>query len=273
MEGVTVKFVAEQGGQATGDIRRVRMDWPVSYETLVLVAARLFGVPLVKFRYVDDEGDRIVVSTQYELDCALVLRGGAGAPLRLHTELLQANTDVAVATIDYTGATIVSAEQPPSSCSNEGDDEEDEEEDESESDDDDDEYNPAVALFRELVRGSQDAQTTTHDMQCMGRFLSVLGETLVVGSRDVHGILSSRDAQRENVANAELPPPPPPPSSAAAGCQVPAALHATDMEEYLLRELYGIGFTDVETNLRLLRRSNNDMDTTIKALLAEREGL
>lgn len=288
MEGVTVKFVAEQGGgQATGDIRRVKMDWPVSYETLALVAARLFGVPAVKFRYVDDEGDRIVVSSQYELDSALFLRGGgAAAPLRLHTELFQANADVAAAaTIDYAGATILGADQPLSPCSNVSDelsgDEDDEdtsdESDEEDEDDDDDEdqSNPAVALFRELVRGSQDAQTTTHDMQSMGRFLRVLGEALVVGSHDVHSILVSRSVQPENAANAVLPPPPPPPPPspppAAAGCQVPAALHATDMEEYLLRELFGIGFTDTETNLRLLRSSNNDMDSTIKALLAKRE--
>lgn len=275
MDGVTVKFVAEQGGQATGDIRRVKMDWPVSYEMLALVAARLFGAPAVKFRYVDDEGDRIVVSSQYELDCALFLRGGAGAPLRLHTELFQANTDIADTAIDYTGATILSADQLLSPCSNVSDDEsEDESSDESESDDDDDdECNPAVALFKELVRGSQDAQTTVHDMQSMGRFLRVLGEALVVGSRDVHHILSSRVGPQENVPNAVLPPPPPPPQSSAAECEVPAALHATDMEEYLLRELFGIGFTDHETNLRLLRRNNNDMDSTLKALLSQREDL
>lgn len=213
MDGVTVKFVAEQGGQATGDIRRVKMDWPVSYEMLALVAARLFGAPAVKFRYVDDEGDRIVVSSQYELDCALFLRGGAGAPLRLHTELFQANTDIADTAIDYTGATILSADQLLSPCSNVSDDEsEDESSDESESDDDDDddECNPAVALFKELVRGSQDAQTTVHNMQSMGRFLRVLGEALVVGSRDVHHILSSRVGPQENVPSAVLPPPPPP---------------------------------------------------------------
>ena len=110
----------------------------------------------------------------------------------------------------------------------------------------------------------------------MGRFLRVLGEALVVGARDVHSILAARGVQPENGANAVLPPPPPPqpPSSTAAtGCQMPAALHPTDMEEYLLRELFGIGFTDVSTNLRLLRSSNNDMDATIKALLAERESM
>ena len=85
---VTFKLVVEKDQKDTGDIRRVTLSSPVKYSHLENAAKELLCAEEVKFRYVDDDGDRIVLSSQYELNTAIGICGSKNT-VRLFVEAMK----------------------------------------------------------------------------------------------------------------------------------------------------------------------------------------
>jgi len=85
---VSFKLIVEEAQKPTDDIRRLFLASPVKYPVLLSAAKDLLHAEEVKFRYVDDDGDRIVLSSQYELDTALQICG-PGNVVRLFVEVIQ----------------------------------------------------------------------------------------------------------------------------------------------------------------------------------------
>ena len=287
MEGLTIKFIAERDRVATGDIRRAKLDWPVSFDTVCMLAKRLFDVPQVKFRYIDEEGDRVVLSSQYEFDCACIMNR-FGTPLRFYTELPNNEDHSEPATRcsandesrerqqkhtqrSHTEATAeegsvcscVVENKDRSACFEQGSrqvtvDEvayevpHDKEDAGSDIEDTDEEFSKAVETVRKNIVN-------------FGRFLSLVGEGLTNGTLDLVRIIEEHKKDSEGKAL--------PPRRAArgeddgSGFHVPAALQTTDMERHWLKQLYEIGFTNTPLNLILLRSHAHDMDATVKCLL------
>jgi len=79
MESITTfKFIIEENGKETGDIRRVTLKAPVVFDSLRAAALDILGWKAVTFRFKDDDGDMVTVGSQYELDTAIALaKGGA----------------------------------------------------------------------------------------------------------------------------------------------------------------------------------------------------
>jgi len=85
---VTFKLIVEKDQKSTGDIRRVSLPQPAKYSHLVAAAKDLLDADEVKFRYVDDDGDRIVLSSEYELQTAVGL-SASGNAVRLFVEVVK----------------------------------------------------------------------------------------------------------------------------------------------------------------------------------------
>jgi len=78
MEGITTfKFLIEENGEASGDIRRVTLKSPVAFDTLRSAAKDILGWANVCFRFKDEDGDFVTVASQHELDTAIALANGA----------------------------------------------------------------------------------------------------------------------------------------------------------------------------------------------------
>jgi len=74
MESITTfKFIIEENGAQTGDIRRVTLKAPVSFDSLRSAALDILKWKAVTFRFKDDDGDMVTVGSQYELDTAIAL--------------------------------------------------------------------------------------------------------------------------------------------------------------------------------------------------------
>jgi len=91
---ITFKLIVEENQKSTGDIRRVTLSKPAKYTSLESAAKDLLQADEVKFRYCDDDGDRIVLSSQYELETAIGLSNTANT-VRLFVEVTKAKTAVA----------------------------------------------------------------------------------------------------------------------------------------------------------------------------------
>jgi len=72
----TFKFLVEENGAQSGDIRRVTLKSPVKIETLRAAAIDILGWPAVTFRFKDQDGDFVTVASQHELDTAIALASG-----------------------------------------------------------------------------------------------------------------------------------------------------------------------------------------------------
>lgn len=72
----TFKFLVEENGAQSGDIRRVTLKSPVKIETLRAAAIDILGWPAVTFRFKDEDGDFVTVASQHELDTAIALASG-----------------------------------------------------------------------------------------------------------------------------------------------------------------------------------------------------
>lgn len=88
-ETVTLKLVVEHAQKATGDVHAVVLARPPTYAALQTAACCALGAAEVKLRYVDDDGDRIVLASQYDLDTALAL-AAPGTRLRVLAEVVSA---------------------------------------------------------------------------------------------------------------------------------------------------------------------------------------
>jgi len=73
---VTFKFLVEEDGVQTGDIRRVTLKNPVALDALRAAACDILGWPSVSFRFKDEDGDFVTVASQHELDTAIALANG-----------------------------------------------------------------------------------------------------------------------------------------------------------------------------------------------------
>jgi len=80
---VTFKFIVEENGEASGDIRRVTLKSPVGFETLLAAAKDILGWKNVSFRFKDEDGDSVTVASQYELDTAVALANGGAVRLNV----------------------------------------------------------------------------------------------------------------------------------------------------------------------------------------------
>jgi len=74
---ITFKFLIEENGKQTGDIRRVTLKAPVSLDALRDAAKDILGWSTVSFRFKDEDGDFVTVASQHELDTAIALANGA----------------------------------------------------------------------------------------------------------------------------------------------------------------------------------------------------
>lgn len=90
----TLKLVVENQGQATGDIRRLTLgEGEMTYERVVALVKSLFPEPAA-LKYIDEDGDRVTVASQPDLETAL--RNPAMAScLRLIVELAPAPAQAA----------------------------------------------------------------------------------------------------------------------------------------------------------------------------------
>lgn len=88
---VTFKLIEEKDRKETGDIHRVSFQSPAKYSLLEQAAKDLLSAEQVKFRYVDDDGDRIVLSSQYELDTAVELSVSKNV-VRIFVEVIKHKT-------------------------------------------------------------------------------------------------------------------------------------------------------------------------------------
>jgi len=73
---VTFKFIVEEEGKQTGDIRRVTLKKPVGLDTLRSAACDILGWKSVSFRFKDEDGDVVTVASQHELDTAVAFANG-----------------------------------------------------------------------------------------------------------------------------------------------------------------------------------------------------
>jgi len=73
---VTFKFLVEDKGQLTGDIRRVTLKSPVPLTTLRLAAQDILRWDDIVFHFQDEDGDKVTIASQHELDTAISLAGG-----------------------------------------------------------------------------------------------------------------------------------------------------------------------------------------------------
>jgi len=77
MEGiVTFKFIVEENGKQTGDIRRVTLKKPVGLDMLRSAACDILGWKNTTFRFKDEDGDVVTVASQHELDTAIAFANG-----------------------------------------------------------------------------------------------------------------------------------------------------------------------------------------------------
>ena len=86
-ETVTLKLVVEHAQKATGDVHVVVLARPPTYAALQTAARQALDAAEVKLRYIDDEGDRIVLASQVDLNTALTL-AAPGARLRVLAEVV-----------------------------------------------------------------------------------------------------------------------------------------------------------------------------------------
>ena len=84
---VTLKLEAENAQKGTGDVHAVVLTLPPTYAALEAAACNALNAGAVKLRYVDEDGDRIVLASQYDLDTALAL-AAPGTPLHVLAEVL-----------------------------------------------------------------------------------------------------------------------------------------------------------------------------------------
>jgi len=87
-KAITFKLVVEKNRKDTGDIRRVTLSCPVKYDILVESIKELLQVEDYKIRYIDDDGDRILLSSQYELDTAIGVSASKNV-VRIFVEILK----------------------------------------------------------------------------------------------------------------------------------------------------------------------------------------
>jgi len=78
---VTFKFLIQEKGVNTGDIRRVTLKAPTTLETLHAAAKDILGWDDVVFHFRDEDGDVVTIASQHELDTAISIANGG--PVRL----------------------------------------------------------------------------------------------------------------------------------------------------------------------------------------------
>lgn len=108
---VSFKLVVEKDQKPTDDIRRLFLASPVKYPVLLTAAQDLLNAEELKFRYVDDDGDRIVLSSQYELDTALQICGPTNV-VRLFVEVIRPKEKAAAAVPEQPKPAEKLAEEP-----------------------------------------------------------------------------------------------------------------------------------------------------------------
>jgi len=79
---ITFKFIIEEDGKPTGDIRRVTLKAPTSLQTLRAAAEDILGWNDVVFHFKDEDGDVVTIASQHELDTAISF--AANGPVRLN---------------------------------------------------------------------------------------------------------------------------------------------------------------------------------------------
>jgi len=91
MERITTfKFLIEENGEATGDIRRVTLKSPVTFSVLCAAAKDILGWDDVSFRFKDEDGDFVTVASQHELDTAIALANGAAVRFHVSKQAIAA---------------------------------------------------------------------------------------------------------------------------------------------------------------------------------------
>jgi len=96
---VTFKFIVEEDGKQTGDIRRVTLKKPVGLDMLRSAACDILGWKNVSFRFKDEDGDVVTVASQHELDTAVAFANGGAVRFTVvnHEEPAAEPTPVAAA--------------------------------------------------------------------------------------------------------------------------------------------------------------------------------
>ena len=113
---VTFKFLVQENGKPTGDIRRVTMQAPVTLASLRDAACDILSWPSVSFSFKDEDNDVVTIASQHELDTAVTL--ARGAAVRLNVSQVNVEKEAALAPAPAAAAAPAASAAPAAAAAN-----------------------------------------------------------------------------------------------------------------------------------------------------------